>query len=131
MDAEKTRWPVKVLCRVLKVSRAGYYAWRERKESRRTAEDQRLAEAICSSHEQSRMTYGSPRIHADLRRKGERVGRKRIMRLMRAHGLRGRMRRSFRRTTDSNHDQPVAPNLLDQQFTATAPNEIWSSGPGS
>ena len=125
MDAEKTHWPVKVMCRVLKVSRAGYYAWKKREESQRAAEDRRLGEIIRKSHEQSRKNYGSPRIHADLRRKGERIGRKRVMRLMRAQGLHGRMRRSFKRTTDSNHDQPIAPNLLDQNFTATAPNEIW------
>ena len=76
-------------------------------------------------HRRSRRTYGSPRVHADLRAKGRRVGKKRVERLMRKNGLAAQRKRRFRRTTDSNHDGPIAPNVLERQFVQEAPNTVW------
>jgi len=81
---------------------------------------------IAGIHAASRGTYGSPRVHRQLRRDGIRTGRKRVQRLMRAHGLRGRIRRRFRTTTDSNHTLPVAPNTLNRQFAVDAPDRVWA-----
>lgn len=125
IEAEKATWPIRVLCRVLDVSTAGYYAWRKRPESVRAREDRRLGVLVRASHAISRSTYGSPRVHRDLRNKGVRVSRKRVVRLMRENGLRGRTRRRFVTTTDSAHGRPFAPNLLDRDFTATKPNQRW------
>jgi transposase InsO family protein len=125
IDAEKAQWPVRAMCRALHVSPAGYYAWNGRPESMRTREDRRLGVLIREAHERSRRTYGSPRVHAEILAQGLRVSRKRVIRVMHEHGLRGRVRRAFVRTTDSEHDQPVAPNLLDRDFTANQPNERW------
>jgi len=110
---------------VLRVSPAGYYAWAARKPSQHARGDARLAVVIAAAHERSRKTYGSPRIAAELRAQGERVSRKRIIRLMQRQQLRGRVRRRYRCTTDGNHGQPVAPNHLARDFTATAPNLRW------
>jgi transposase InsO family protein len=110
---------------VLKVSRSGFYAWFERPESKRTRADRRLGVLVGEAHARSRGTYGSPRVRAELRAHGEHVGRKRVARLMRAQALRGRDRRRFTKTTDSKHKQAVAPNLLQQDFSATAPDQRW------
>jgi putative transposase len=123
--AEKAVYPVEVLCDVLGVSRSGYYAWSKRPAPARAKTDAKLQAQIAAVHRTSRGTYGSPRVHADLRSKGVRVGKKRVERLMRAEGLQARRKRRFRRTTDSNHTQPIAPNVLARQFTAKAPNRAW------
>lgn len=107
------------------MSRAGYYAWRTRPQSQRRLEDQRLKILVRESHEQSRKTYGSPRVLADLTEKGEHVSRKRVIRLMQLEGLRARVRRRYKCTTMSEHDQPVAPNILDRKFEAERPNQRW------
>jgi transposase InsO family protein len=120
-------FPVQLLCEVLGVSRSGYYAWASRPESARAAADRDLAAAIHVSHEGSRGRYGSPRVHAELRAHGRRVGRKRVARLMRGMGLSARRKRRFRRTTDSAHAFPVAPNRLGRDFTASAPDRVWLS----
>lgn len=125
IHAEKAHYAVALLCRVLNVSTSGYYAWRGRRPSRRSRADQRLGLEIAAIHKASRRTYGSPRVHAELRALGRCVGRKRVARLMREKGLVGIARRRFRRTTDSNHDRPVAANLLERNFEAKAPNEKW------
>lgn len=121
--AEKAEYSVAALCDVLNVSRCGFYAWQERPESKRTRDDRRLAVMVRASHEESRRTYGSPRIHADLRAQDERVRRKRVARLMRQESLRARVRRRYKCTTMSEHDQPIAPNLLGRRFDADAPNQ--------
>ena len=113
------------LCKALEVTTSGYYAWRKRAPSRRALEDKRLGVLVEDSHHASRKNYGSPRVHRDLRASGERVSRKRVIRLMRDRGLQGKVRRRWVTTTDSRHDQPVAPNVLGQQFAAAAPNERW------
>jgi putative transposase len=125
IDVEKAVYPVAMLCRVLRVSRAGFYAWRERPESARVREDRRLAVLVHAAHEQSRRTYGSPRVHAELAANDEHVSRKRIIRLMQQEGLVARVRRRYKSTTMSDHDQPVAPNLLARRFDADIPNQRW------
>lgn len=119
--------PVSFWCRVLGVSRSGYYAWRSRGESGHAREDRRLSVLVRESHERSRQRYGSPRIHAELVARDEHVSRKRVIRLMQQEGLRGRVRRRFKCTTMSKHDRPVAANLLDRQFEAERPNHRWVS----
>jgi transposase InsO family protein len=118
-------FPVQVMCELLGVSRGGYYAWAGRAESARAADDRVLATEIRAAHEASRGRYGSPRVHAELRARGRRIGRKRVARLMRGMGLAARRRRRFRRTTDSRHAFPIAPNLLERNFTAEAPDRVW------
>lgn len=125
IDARKASFPVDVLCTVLGVSRSGFYAWRGRPVSPRIEADRELLEQVRTLHKRSRCTYGSPRIHRDLRASGQRVGRKRVERVMRQGGLRTKQKRRFRKTTDSKHDQPIAPNLLARRFEATAPNMRW------
>lgn len=115
-----------LMCRVLGVSRSGLYAWQRRGPSAREAEDAQLSERIHAIHTASRRTYGSPRVHRGLRRDGILVGRKRVERIMQRDGLRGRIRRRFRRTTDSNHSLPVAPNTLNRQFSVDAPDRVWA-----
>ena len=116
---------VRVMCAVLTVSTSGYYAWRHRPESVRAQSNRVLAEDIRRVHVASRRRYGSPRVHAALQAEGQRVGRNRVARLMRRHGIQVRSKRRFRVTTDSNHAFPVAPNLLDRQFTAPGANKVW------
>jgi putative transposase len=114
------------MCSILEVSRSGYYAWVQRTESPRGQENKRLTHLIIEIHKKSRATYGAPRIHAELRARGERCGKNRVARLMKEAGIRSKVRKKFRvTTTDSAHALPVAPNLLDQCFVATRPNEIW------
>jgi putative transposase len=115
------------MCEVLGVSPAGYYAWCRRLPSRHARRDQQLRVLVHASFTASKGRYGSPRIHRDLREDHqERVSRKRIIRLMQADGLKARRRKRFKCTTMSDHDQPVAANLLDRQFTAAAPNQRWA-----
>lgn len=114
------------MCRVFRVSEAGYYAWRARPESPRAAENRALLDDIREVHTASQGRYGSPRVHATLRGRGRRVGRGRVERLMRVHGVRGLVAKPRRvQTTNSRHAFPVAPNLLDRQFTASRPNQVW------
>ena len=125
VDAEKAHYPTNVLCRTLGVSPAGYYAWRDRPPSEHARTDQRLRVQIREAHERSRRTYGSPRVHAELADLDVRVSRKRVARLMREEQLVARRRKRFKCTTMSDHDQPVAANLLGREFHAAAPNQRW------
>ncbi|WP_433937642.1 IS3 family transposase [Sorangium cellulosum] len=125
IDAEKAHYPVLVLCAVLQVTRSGYYAWASRSVSARAKADAQLSAQIRAVHNKSRGRYGSPRIHAELRARGIRVGKKRVARLMRAERLAARSRRRFRRTTNSRHNGPIAPNVIARQFEAQAPNQVW------
>ena len=114
------------MCAVLGVSTAGYYAWCRRPPSRHARRDQQLRVLVHASFTASKGRYGSPRIHRDLRDDHQqRVSRKRVIRLMQVEGLKARVRKRFKCTTMSDHDQPVAANLLDRQFTAAAPNQRW------
>jgi putative transposase len=123
--AKMAVFPITVLCRVLDVSRAAFYASVGRPPSPRAAEDQRLAILIREAFERSRRTYGSPRIHAELAAQGIFVSKKRVARIMRQEGLKARVRRRYKCTTMSDHDQPVAANLLDRKFEAERPNQRW------
>src|SRR5271168_3877068 len=126
VDEHRSVWPVRVMCEALGLSASGYYAWRDRPESRRAAANRTLLGDIRLIHAESSGTYGSPRIHAVLRGHGRRIGRSRIERLMRRAGLRGLAALPRRtRTTDSRHGYPIAPNRLARNFEAAAPNQIW------
>jgi putative transposase len=125
IEAEKAQFPVRFVCRHLGVSPSGFYAWRRRRPSAREQSDTQLAALIAEVHEQSRGTYGALRVQADLAELGQQVGRRRIARLMRALGLESRRKRRFKATTDSNHTQPVADNVLDRQFAVSAPDRAW------
>lgn len=125
IQAEKARFPVAFMCRRLDVSRSAYYAWERKPVSNKMQEDQRLLEKIEESHKASRQTYGSPRIADDLKDQGEIVGRHRIARIMRENGIIGMPKKKFRKTTDSNHTYPVAPNLLEREFDVECPDEAW------
>lgn len=113
------------MCRVLKLSRSGYYAWCECKLSLRNQENEILSEQIKQIHKASRQTYGSPRIHASLVAKGFQVGRQRVVRLMANLGVSARPKRKFRLTTDSNHDSPIAENVLERDFMTTELDRTW------
>lgn len=123
-------YTVALMCRVLEVSRAGYYAWRRRPPSARTQTNQQLLGVIRAAVQQSRGRYGSPRITRELQAQGHRCSEARIARLMRQAGLHAKRRRRFRVTTDSRHGEPIAPNRLQRQFGITAipgRDRIWAS----
>jgi putative transposase len=124
--AEKAQHSLVRLCRCLRVTRSGFYAWQMRPEAARRQQDRRLKVLIRASFDASQQNYGSPRIHRDLREEhGERVSRKRVIRLMQEEDLQARRPKRFVCTTDSDHELPVAANLLNREFTAEAPNERW------
>jgi putative transposase len=125
IDAERADYPVAVLCRMLGVSKSGYYAWRGRPLSERRRQDDLLTEKIRQIHSRSRETYGYPRVHAELRSLGVRCGRRRVARLMRVAGLRGCVRGKKRRTTRRDPRAAPAPDLLRRNFVAGGPNRIW------
>ena len=125
MQAHQDEFPIRRMCRVLAVTPSGYYAWRDRPESAQARANRKLVQEIRAVHAKSRGTYGSLRVHADLRLRGFRVGKNRIARLMRLEKLYGRRKKKYPHTTDSQHDDPVAPNLLDRDFQAKRPNEKW------
>lgn len=123
--AKRAEHSVSILCRCLEVTRSGFYAWRGRPESPHARRDRQLRVLVHASFEASRRRYGSPRIHADLLEQDVRVSRKRVVRVMQEEGLKARARKRFKSTTMSDHDQPVAANVLNQDFTAEAPNQRW------
>ena len=124
---EKACYPVALMCGVLHVSRSGYYAWGRRPAARHRLEDQRLAVEVAAIFGESHGRYGSPRVHAELRERGQRTGRKRVARLMREGGMRAREPRRFRCTTDSRHKMAITQNLLARRFTVLAPNTGWAT----
>ena len=126
IEDDRDIWPVRVMCEALSVSPSGYYAWRSRPDSPRKIANRALLVDIRRVHAQHRERYGAPRIHAELRVKGQTVSRKRVERVMRQHGIRARRPRRYRVcTTDSKHCLPVAANLLEQNFVANQPNQVW------
>lgn len=121
-------YPVGLSCRVLGLSRSGYYAWRARPVSDQQRRRDALAVRIRVTHREHRGRDGSPRIHWALRARGEAVSENTVARIMREEGIRGKIKRKFvPRTTDSVHGHPVAPNVLNREFEATAPNRVWLS----
>jgi putative transposase len=125
--AKRAEHTVTILCRCLRVTRSGFYAWQGRAESRHARDDRRLKVLVQASFHESQQRYGSPRVHEDLMEQQERVSRQRVIRLMQEEGLQARARKRYKLTTMSDHDQPVAANLLDRQFAAAAPNQRWVS----
>lgn len=126
MDRLRREHTLCALSRALGVSRSGYYGWLQRSESRRRREDRELLAEIRSTHGASRGTYGSPRVYAALRSRGVRCSRKRVARLMRSCGLKGRRPRRYRVTTLSSHRFPTAPNRLERQFTVDTLDSVWA-----
>ena len=127
MKEMRLEYPIPLMCRVFEVSRSGYYAWFNRKPSKRLQEDGRLEVEIIAAHKRTRGTCGPERLQKDLAAHGVKTGICRIRRIRKKLGIRCKQIRKFKATTDSKHELPVAPNLLEQRFTATAPNEIWVS----
>ncbi len=125
MRANRALYPIATMCRVLGVSSSGYYAWHRRAPCARLCADQALTERIQAIHERSRGTYGVPRVHAELVAEGVRVGRKRVARLMCAAGLAGVSRRKGVRTTQRRKEARPAPDLVERNFTAEAPDRLW------
>ena len=125
VQAEKADVPVTTLCRILQISRSGYYAWLERPESAHATRDRELRVHVRASFDASKKRYGSPRVWEDLIEENIHVSRKRVVRLMQEEGLVARARKRYKSTTMSDHDQPVAANLLDRRFEAAAPNQRW------
>jgi len=119
------RFSVALVCRVLGVSRSGFYAWDRRAPSRRQCQDQMLTRRIKTIHHDSQGTYGAPRIHAELAAEGLRVGRKRVARLMRENGIRGVSRRKWTTTTVRDRSASAAPDLVKRDFAVQGPNQLW------
>ena len=126
MEENRKDYPVSVLCETLGVSLSGYYAWKNRPLSQHQREDHQLTEHIQAVYHACRQVYGSPRIHAELREQGITISRKRVVRLMRERGLSACRRRHRTITTHSVPGARVAPNILNQEFTASRPNEKWT-----
>jgi putative transposase len=124
IHADRGNIPVARACRVLCVSRSGYYQWLQAEPSARCIDDTVLAAEIKEVFHEHKGRYGAPRIRRALRRRGARPSKKRVARLMRAHGLRGHTPRRFRKTTDSRHTKRIAPNLLERDFNVPAPNQV-------
>ena len=125
IHAERANYPVRVMCRVLRVSTSGYYAQMKRAPSKRQCEDGKLKLRIQAIHAHSRGTYGRERVRRQLDGENVEVGKQRVARLMREMGLQGLPSKRFRRTTDSKHDRPIAPNVLGRNFEAERPNQFW------
>ena len=119
-------FPVRMLCALLGVSSSGYYAWRERQHTPRRSTDLKLLTKMRAVHAENSGVYGSRRMQVELVADGESVGRGKVQRLMREHGLQARKPRRFKATTNSKHDDPIAPNLLMQDFAVDAPNTVWA-----
>jgi putative transposase len=119
--------PVRLMCRAIGVSRSGYYASQVRPESQQARENRCLTVTARTIWDESRKTYGSLRIHAELRARGIRCSRNRVVRLMQASGIRAVMRRRYRYTADSRHDYPVAPNRLERSFLVDVRDRVWAT----
>ena len=129
IQRHRREWPISVQCRVLEVSVAGYHEHFVRKASatqRRHLSDEALLVHIKAIHAETRAGYGWPRTWKELLARGIRVGKERVQKLMKIHGIRAKGRRRFKVTTDSNHDLPIAPNLLERQFTVAQPDKVWA-----
>jgi putative transposase len=127
IGAEKARHSVPMLCRMLQVSRSGYYAWSRRGPSRRAVEDARLGTLVAAAHRAGRGTYGSPRVLDELREAGERTSRKRVARLMKERGLVGEPQKRWYHPPSVPHKDVYAPNTLARAFNVSAPNRVWAS----
>ena len=128
IKANSSNHSVKKMCQILNASRSGYDSWKDRPITNRRKSDMELLAAIRKLFDESRQTAGSPKIHEALRAMGYRVGANRVARIMRENGLKSVVKKKFRVvTTDSKHNLPIAPNLLNRQFKVDAPNKVWAS----
>jgi transposase InsO family protein len=128
IDKNAQEFPVDLMCQVLNVSRSGYFAWRVRPTSAQAERRNQLLAHIQAAHAESRQTYGSPRVHAELEAQGISCSKNTVAKLMRQHKVRSKMRRRFVvRTTDSRHEHPVFENRLDRQFEQPLPNQAWAA----
>ena len=127
VERHRGRWPVRAMCRALRVSPGGYYGWRGRPASARALRSGALVEAVRDVHGASKARYGSPRVHAELAARGEPCCVNTVAKLMRRHHIAAKARRRFRRTTDSNHGRPVAENLLDRKFDPGEADRAWAA----
>jgi transposase InsO family protein len=125
IEAHRDCWPARLMCETLEVSTAGYYAWRQRPVSPSQQRRDSLLVEIRAVHAEVKGRYGSPRIHAELVARGRSCSVNTVAKLMHDNDIRAKTARTFRHTTDSNHDLPVADNLLDRNFDPTLPNESW------
>jgi transposase InsO family protein len=125
IEAESVEWPIAVLCEVLEVSRSGYYAWVSRPAAPKLAEDAAIVAEIKAAHKAGRGAYGSPRVVRALRKNGRSVSENRVARLMRQEGIVARKKKRFKKTTDSNHPDPIAPNVLERNFNVELPDLAW------
>ena len=126
IEAEKANYPVKHLCRLMNVSPSHFYRWHAGWRPKRKEMDAKLAPKVQRVFEEHNGNYGNRRITLELQDDGVEIGRHRVARLMRENGLKGRIKPAFRKTTDSDHDMPVAPNLLDQDFEVAEPDRVWA-----
>lgn len=127
IEAEKAHHNVALLCRLLRVSRSGFYAWRNREPSAHALEDARLGTLVVLAYREGRGAYGSPRVLRELRARGERTSRKRVARLMREQGLVGLMKKRWRHPAGAPTQSPCAPNVLDREFAVRSPNTAWAT----
>jgi transposase InsO family protein len=127
VERHRGRWPVRTMCRVLAVSPGGYYDWRGRPKSERAQKCEALVVAIEAVHSEVKARYGSPRVHAELVARGHACCVNTVAKLMRQHGMVAKSKRKFRCTTDSNHDRPVAENVVNREFRPAAANRTWTA----
>jgi putative transposase len=127
VEDHRGRWPVRLMCRVLGVTPGGYYGWRRRPPSATTRRREALVKTLKVIHGEVKARYGSPRLHAELVARGQPCCVHTVAKLMRQNGIAARTKRKFRCTTDSNHDRPVAENVVDRQFSPAAANRVWAA----
>ena len=127
MKKHEKEFNIEKMAKILDVSRSGYYDYLIRGKSARSAKNEKLKEKIKILHDKSRKVYGSPRIHAELKKEGEKVSRKRIARLMQEEGIQAKMRKKWKKTTLTDEKQEASPNYLNQNFVVDGPNKVWVS----
>lgn len=127
IEAEKAEYPIGMVCDVVEMSRSRYYQLRKQPKSKRELEDAELEPLIQEIYAEGKGAYGSPRVFDELLKRGHKLSRKRVIRLMRKLGLKAKTAKKFKATTDSRHALPIAPNLLERRFTSPAPNRAWVS----
>ncbi len=125
ISEKRVAFPVAVLCRVMCVSRSGFYDYLDEPETERDRRDATLAAKTRAVFAEHKGRYGSPRVYRELRERGDVVSEKKVAQVMRDNGLVARRKKRFRATTDSKHDSPIAPNLLARDFSASGPNQAW------
>ena len=125
IESHTGRIPVTMMCRLLKVSRSGYYSWRKHPDSKKAIRERRCLVKIKAIFKRTRQSYGSPRIWRELVADGEKLGRGQVARLMRENGIRAKQKRKYKATTNSRHNLPVAPNILGEMAPVSRENEVW------